>query len=142
MAQYRHHNMVRAAGFSDDEVARHLATLAQAYEQRPVTLVRLIYALRDRKIRFVLTTLAVLTCLACTVLLFRGYARSGLRLLLWSALCFVFLTLNNLLLFFDLQVFIELDLRPYRLPARSRSATSSPRRFSCASGAAPPIACS
>ena len=64
---------------------------------------------------FVLTTLAVLTCLACTVLLFRGYARSGLRLLLWSALCFVFLTLNNLLLFFDLQVFIELDLRPYRL---------------------------
>jgi hypothetical protein len=64
---------------------------------------------------FVLTTLAVLTCLACTVLLFRGYARSGLRLLLWSALCFVFLTLNNLLLFFDLQVFTELDLRPYRL---------------------------
>ena len=64
---------------------------------------------------FVLTTLAALTCLACTVLLFRGYARSGLRLLLWSALCFVFLTLNNLLLFFDLQVFLELDLRPYRL---------------------------
>jgi hypothetical protein len=64
---------------------------------------------------FVLYLLAVLTCLACTVLLFRGYARSGLRLLLWSALCFVFLTLNNLLLFFDLAVFIELDLRPYRL---------------------------
>ena len=51
LAQYRHHNMVRAAGFSEDEVAHHLATLAQAYEQRPVTLVRLIYALRDRKIR-------------------------------------------------------------------------------------------
>ena len=46
----------------------------------------------------------MLTCLACTVLLFRGYAH-GLRLLLWSALCFVFLTLNNLLLFFDLIVF-------------------------------------
>ncbi|HEX6529429.1 MAG TPA: DUF5985 family protein [Burkholderiales bacterium] len=67
---------------------------------------------------FILTTLAVLTCLACTVLLFRGYARSGLRLLLWSALCFVFLSLNNVLLFFDLVVFpTEIDLRPYRLAA-------------------------
>jgi len=66
---------------------------------------------------FVLYLLAVLTCLACTVLLFRGYARSGLRLLLWSALCFVFLTFNNLLLFFDLMVFTELDLRPWRLAA-------------------------
>jgi drug/metabolite transporter (DMT)-like permease len=66
---------------------------------------------------FVLLGLAALTCLACTVLLFRGYARSGMRLLLWSALCFVFLTLNNLLLFFDLAVFSELDLRPWRLAA-------------------------
>ena len=66
---------------------------------------------------FVLTSLAVLTCLACTVLLFRGYARSGLRLLLWSALCFVFFTLNNVLLFFDLQVLTDVDLRPYRLVA-------------------------
>jgi hypothetical protein len=67
---------------------------------------------------FVLYVMAVLTCLGCTVLLFRGYARSGLRLLLWSALCFVFLTLNNVLLFFDLVVFpTEIDLRPYRLAA-------------------------
>jgi hypothetical protein len=51
---------LRAAGLLDDalcyrpaseELARHVATLAQAYEQRPVTLVRLIYALRDSKIR-------------------------------------------------------------------------------------------
>jgi hypothetical protein len=66
---------------------------------------------------FILYLLAVLTCLACTVLLFRGYRASGLRLLLWSALCFVFLTLNNLLLFFDLAVFTDLDLRPWRLAA-------------------------
>jgi hypothetical protein len=66
---------------------------------------------------FILLALAVLTCLSCTVLLFRGYARSGMRLLLWSALCFVFLTLNNLLLFFDMIVFAELDLRPFRLGA-------------------------
>lgn len=67
---------------------------------------------------FVLYLLAVLTCLACTVLLFRGYRASGLRLLLWSALCFVFFTLNNLLLFFDLVVFpTQVDLRLYRLAA-------------------------
>jgi Family of unknown function (DUF5985) len=67
---------------------------------------------------FILYLLAVLTCLTCTVLLFRGYGASRQRLLLWSALCFVFLTLNNLFLFFDLVVFpTELDLRPYRLAA-------------------------
>ena len=66
---------------------------------------------------FVLYLLAVLTCLACTVLLFRGYAASGLRLLLWSALCFVFLTVNNVLLFFDLVVLPEGVLRPLRLAA-------------------------
>ncbi len=68
-------------------------------------------------LNFVLALLAVLTCLACTLLLFRGYARSGLRLLFWSALCFVCLTVNNVLLFIDLPVFTELDLRPYRLVA-------------------------
>jgi len=66
---------------------------------------------------FILYLLAVITCLACTVLLFRGYGASRQRLLLWSALCFVFLTLNNLLLFFDLALFAEVDLRPYRLAA-------------------------
>jgi hypothetical protein len=36
----------------DDPALRaHVQTLAQAYEQRPVTLIRLIYALRDSKIR-------------------------------------------------------------------------------------------
>ena len=65
----------------------------------------------------VLALLAVLTCLVCTVLLFRGYAASGLRLLLWSALCFVCLTLSNVLLFVDLPIFTQVDLRPYRLSA-------------------------
>jgi Family of unknown function (DUF5985) len=66
---------------------------------------------------FVLTLLAALTSLACTVLLFRGYAASGARLLLWSALCFVCLTANNALLFVDLVVFPDIDLRVYRLAA-------------------------
>ena len=51
---------LRAAGLLDEasryapsseELRRHVATLAQAYDRRPVTLVRLIYALRDSKIR-------------------------------------------------------------------------------------------
>lgn len=68
-------------------------------------------------INFVLTSLAVLTSAACMGLLFRAYAASGVRLLLWSGLCFVFLTVNNLLLFLDLVVFPDLDLRPYRVLA-------------------------
>ncbi len=46
--------------------------------------------------------LCVVTSLICLVLLARGYRRTGVKLLLWSALCFVGLALNNLLLFIDL----------------------------------------
>ena len=42
------------------------------------------------------------TALACALLLFRGYRRSGARLLLWSALCFFGLFINNGLLYVDL----------------------------------------
>lgn len=42
-----------------------------------------------------------LTSLVVAALLLRGYKRSGVRLLLWSGLCFVFLTVNNILLFVD-----------------------------------------
>jgi hypothetical protein len=68
-------------------------------------------------VNLVLSLLAPLTSLACMVLLFRAYAATGLRLLLWSALCFVCLTANNALLFFDLVVFPDIDLRIYRLAA-------------------------
>jgi hypothetical protein len=66
-------------------------------------------------VNFVLYLLAVLTCLACTILLWRSWQRTALRLLLWSALCFIGLTVSNLLLFFDLVVFAELDLRVWRV---------------------------
>ena len=49
------------------------------------------------------------------MLLWRSWKRTGLRLLLWSALCFIGLTASNLLLFFDLALLPELDLRPWRL---------------------------
>ena len=66
--------------------------------------------------KFVLFLLAALTSFACMALLFRGYARTGVRLLLWSALCFIFLTANNVLLFVDNIVLpTAIDLRPYRL---------------------------
>ena len=45
--------------------------------------------------------LCALTSLACAVLLLRGYRRSGVRLLLWSGLCFVGLTLSNVVLIVD-----------------------------------------
>jgi hypothetical protein len=65
----------------------------------------------------ILSLLAALTGLGCMLFLFRAYAANGLRLLRWSALCFVCLTANNTLLFFDLAVFPDVDLRPYRLGA-------------------------
>jgi len=66
-------------------------------------------------VNLVLASLAVLTSFTCTLFLFRAYAAGGARLLLWSALCFVFLTANNVLLFLDIVVLPDLDLRPYRL---------------------------
>lgn len=60
-----------------------------------------------------LCALAVLTCAACTILLFRAYGRRRRRLLFWSAIGFVFFTLNNVFLFLDLVV-LEQDLRVWR----------------------------
>jgi hypothetical protein len=68
-------------------------------------------------LNFALSMLALLTSLSCMVLLLRGYAASGVRLLLWSGLCFVCLSANNGLLFFDLVVFPNVDLRLYRVLA-------------------------
>lgn len=38
---------------------------------------------------------------ACAVMLIRGYTRTRVRLLFWSALCFLGLALNNVMLFVD-----------------------------------------
>lgn len=69
--------------------------------------------------QFALFSLAALTSLACTALLFRGYSRTRVRLLLWSALCFVFLTINNVLLFVDIIIApaVDVDLRVLRQSA-------------------------
>lgn len=68
-------------------------------------------------LRILLYALAALTCLACTVLLAREYLRTRVRLLLWSTLCFVGLSVNNVLLFVDLVLVPEMDLRLPRVLA-------------------------
>jgi hypothetical protein len=65
----------------------------------------------------VLYLFALISSLACMLLLFRAYAATAMRLLLWSALCFVGLSLNNALLVLDLLVFPDIDLRLPRLLA-------------------------
>ena len=54
--------------------------------------------------------LCFLTAAACAVLLARTYWRTGMRLLLWSALCFLFLATNSLVVIVDLLVLRDVDL--------------------------------
>jgi hypothetical protein len=62
-------------------------------------------------------TLCALTSLTCLVLLWRSYRATGSRLLFWAALCFLLLTVNNVLLVLDKIVFLERDLTLWRLTA-------------------------
>jgi hypothetical protein len=62
-------------------------------------------------------TLCALTSLTCLVLLWRSYRATGSRLLFWSALCFLLLTVNNVLLVLDKIVFLQRDLTLGRLTA-------------------------
>jgi hypothetical protein len=58
--------------------------------------------------------LCALTSILCAALLLRGYREKGIRLLFWSALCFVALAGNNILLFVDLVLIPDLDLQILR----------------------------
>jgi len=63
-------------------------------------------------------SLCALTSVACLVLLWRSWRKSGARLLFWSALCFGALSINNVLLVLDRVVFpAEVDLFDWRLVA-------------------------
>lgn len=55
-----------------------------------------------------------LTTLLCAILLLRAYAHVRRRLLLWSGLCFVGLTISNFLVFADI-VLPTPDLYTWRL---------------------------
>ena len=64
-------------------------------------------------------TLVYALCFAtsamCAWLLFRSYRKSSARLLMWSAACFVFLAVSNLVVILDILVIPGVDLRIYRL---------------------------
>ena len=63
----------------------------------------------------VIYALCALTAAACAWMLLRTFARSGYRLLLWGGLCFVGLTLNNVLLIVDKFLVPYVDLSTWRL---------------------------
>ena len=55
------------------------------------------------------------TSSACALLLARSYRRSGMRLLLWSTLCFALLAANNLFVIVDLLLIQDIDFGLVRL---------------------------
>jgi hypothetical protein len=60
---------------------------------------------------------ALISC-ACAALLLRSFLQARTALLLWAAVCFLGLTLNNALLFVDKIVATDVDLSLWRaLPA-------------------------
>ncbi len=62
--------------------------------------------------------LSALISLASAVLLLRSYASTRSRLLFWAGLCFVGLTLNNVMLLVDKVLVTDVDLSTWRaLPA-------------------------
>jgi hypothetical protein len=69
----------------------------------------------------VVNVLGTLTVGLCAFLLLRAYTRVRQRLLLWSGLCFVGLTISNALLFVDLTVVPEVSLYTVRLGAAAVS---------------------
>jgi hypothetical protein len=59
--------------------------------------------------------LCAATSSVCAALLIRGYRHSHARLLFWSAICFVGLALNNILLLVDLRMVPSIDLSLWRI---------------------------
>lgn len=54
--------------------------------------------------------LCFLTGATCALLLMRSYARTSMRLLMWSALCFGFLAANSFVVIVDLLIIPDMDL--------------------------------
>jgi hypothetical protein len=58
--------------------------------------------------------LCAATSLMCAILLGRGYWRSRAKLLFWSSLCFLGMTIENVLLYVDRIVVPDIGLDPLR----------------------------
>jgi len=63
---------------------------------------------------FIYSLCAVTSCL-CAVFLLRGYLQSRYRLLLWAGICFLGLTINNVLIVADKIIFPNVDMLTIRL---------------------------
>jgi hypothetical protein len=63
----------------------------------------------------VIYALCTLTSVTCAWLLLRSFLRNKYRLLFWSGLCFVVVSLNHLLLLLDRIIFPSTDLLTWRL---------------------------
>lgn len=63
-------------------------------------------------------SLCALTSITCLLLLWRSWRQSGHRLLFWSALCFLGLAINNVLLVIDkLLLPVDVSLYQWRITA-------------------------
>lgn len=60
-------------------------------------------------------TLCLATSMACAWLLARSYRSTGAKLLLWSALCFALLAVNNLFVIIDLLLVRDMDFSIVRV---------------------------
>jgi hypothetical protein len=69
----------------------------------------------------IVNILGTLTVGLCAFLLLRAYGRVRQRLLLWSGLCFVGLTISNALLLVDLSLFPGVSLYTLRLSVAAAS---------------------
>ncbi len=65
----------------------------------------------------------ILTTLLCAGMLLHAYGKVRRKLLLWSGLCFIGLTVNNILTYIDLIINPMLDQYTYRLAAAAISMT-------------------
>jgi len=59
-------------------------------------------------------SLCAITSIVCFSFLLRGYIRNKTPLLLWSSLCFFFMSLQNSLLFIDLVLVPQVNLSLWR----------------------------
>jgi len=58
--------------------------------------------------------LCLLTSTVCAAFLVRGYRNTRSQLLFWSAICFVMLAINNLLVVVDILMLPDIDLSLWR----------------------------
>ena len=62
-------------------------------------------------------SLCFVTSVICAWLLLRSYLRSRTRLLLWSAIAFICLAVNNFFVLGDMILFPDFNLLPFRYVA-------------------------